>query len=141
MTDLILERNLYRADGIFGQLKSYDGKHLLYTLERAYKQEDGQSEVYLPKVLKGKYECVRGEHKLADLVPFETFEIMKVPGHFDILFHVGNYNEDSEGCILVGKSMGLKIGGKQKMLTYSKQGFKEFMDYMKEKDTFWLTVI
>jgi hypothetical protein len=33
---------------------------------------------------------------------FETFEILGVPGHTGILFHWGNWNKDSDGCLCLG---------------------------------------
>lgn len=32
----------------------------------------------------------------------ESWEIQKVPGRTDILFHAGNDENDSEGCVLLG---------------------------------------
>ena len=36
----------------------------------------------------------------------ETFEVTGVPGRANILFHHGNTEEDTEGCILLGSSFG-----------------------------------
>lgn len=33
----------------------------------------------------------------------KCFKVLNVPGRSDILFHRGNYNKDTKGCILVGK--------------------------------------
>ena len=65
--------------------------------------------------------------------------MMKVKGHYGILFHVGNYNEDSEGCILLGTGFG-NTSSKGKMITASKQAFKQFMEMLKETDLFTLIV-
>jgi hypothetical protein len=36
-----------------------------------------------------------------------TFEITKVPGRSHILFHAGNTEEDTSGCILIGDRFGV----------------------------------
>lgn len=33
----------------------------------------------------------------------KCFKVLDVPGRADILFHRGNYNKDTKGCLLVGK--------------------------------------
>jgi hypothetical protein len=33
----------------------------------------------------------------------KCFKVLEVPGREDILFHKGNFNKDTKGCILVGK--------------------------------------
>jgi hypothetical protein len=37
----------------------------------------------------------------------ETYEIVGVPGHSRILVHWGNVEEDTEGCVLLGLSLGI----------------------------------
>lgn len=94
---ITLTRTSATADGIFGTL-SQDGSQLCVTLEHAYQQPDGS---YAPKIPPGEYTCVFGQHEL-HTGPIETFEVTNVPGHTGVLIHPGNYNNDSEGCILVG---------------------------------------
>lgn len=36
----------------------------------------------------------------------DVFEVTNVPGRTAILFHVGNFSEDTEGCILLGLESG-----------------------------------
>ena len=130
--DLILTRREYRADGIFGEIEDADGGDFLFlTLEHSYD--------LMPKLPAGTYICERGIHRLSDLKPFETFEVMNVEGHSGILFHVGNYNDDSSGCILLGLGRGftLKNG---KMLTNSRVAFDKFMRLQGDVDSFKLIV-
>jgi len=130
--DMFLKRNAAVAEGIFGSLSTAGGTHLFATLEHAYEQPDG---TYAPKLPPGTYACVRGQHQLAHMAqPFTTFEITGVPGHTNILFHVGNYNEDSEGCVLVGAVRS------DNMITHSKMAFEAFMDLQSGVDQFNLTV-
>jgi hypothetical protein len=127
----ILTRVDFRNDGIFSELRDEFKEHLFICLEHSYSG--------IPKLPPGEYICKRGMHKLADLVPFETFEVMEVPGHYGILFHVGNYNEDSSGCILIGSGYGFKLDG-GKMITKSRPAFKAFLESLKEIDEFTLNV-
>lgn len=125
--DLILTRKHFRDDGIFGELTGY-GFHA-YTLEHSYNGK--------PKVLIGKYSCVRGIHKLKYGNSFEAFMLVGVPGHTGILIHKGNYNHDSDGCILIGNGLDLS----QNMITDSKIAFDKFNEIQKDKDSFTLTVV
>lgn len=135
--DLKLKRIDYFSDGIFGELSDSTGHKLAVTLEHAYDSGNGNGS-YSPKLPNGTYTCLRGVHKLHDGVPFETFEITGVPGHTGILFHVGNYNKDSDGCVLVGTNQ--ETVGKVHMIDESRYAFKRFMDSQKGKDKFTLTV-
>lgn len=88
-----------------------------------------------PKLTPGLHKCVRGTHKLEHGDPFETFEITGVPGHSGILFHVGNFNADSNGCVLVG--MAATAAG----LVQSRIAFKALMDSLVGINEFTLEVV
>lgn len=125
--NLTLRRTSYTDHGIFGLIIDANGDLLCYTLEHAYDK--------LPKLPQGIYECVRGEHKLKGmLVPFETFEVTKVPGHTGILVHCGNYDHDSSGCILVGTAI------EKNMITESRKAFAKFLALQQDVSSFILTV-
>lgn len=127
---LKLVRREYREDGIFSQLEDANGKVLAQTLEHAYDLK--------PKLYNGTFTCVRGIHELHNAVPFQTFEITGVSGHTGILFHVGNWNKDSDGCCLVGS--GIAQSSQGQMITGSMTAFVEFMTLMQGLDTFTLIV-
>lgn len=38
-----------------------------------------------------------------------TYEVTKVPGRSHILFHAGNTEEDTQGCLLLGSSFGALV--------------------------------
>lgn len=57
----------------------------------------------------------------------DTFEVV-VPGHTALLFHSGNTEYDTQGCILLGESVGY-LKGVRAVLT-SGTAFCEFMDTM-----------
>ncbi len=130
-----LTRTAFRADGIFGRLYNDHGVPIAFTLEHAYPQADGS---FAPKLSLGEHICIRGTHKLHNLIPFETFEITDLP-HTNILFHAGNFNKDSEGCVLLGHSM-IKQADGSEMLTSSRSAFEEFMQSLIGINSFQLTV-
>lgn len=138
--NLTLKRTAHDHDGIFGELKRDDGSILCYTLEHAYDSKNGDGS-YAPKLPVGTYRCVRGPHRLATMRDsFITFEVLKVPGHTGILFHVGNYNDDSSGCILVGKKVGYDMAKHCVMLEQSRRAFQEFLSLQQNENEFILTV-
>lgn len=137
--NLTLKNTDYLESGVFGELLLEDGTHLCYTLQHAYDSGNGDGS-YEPKVPCGTFTCTRGQHQLAHMShPFETFEVMDVPGHTGILFHVGNFNSDSEGCILLGIYKALNY--KPPAVLQSDFAFRSLMDLQKNNDSFALTVI
>ena len=140
--NLKIKRVWYLADGIISNVFTEDGTHLLTTLEHAYSDGAGEWE---PKVPPGVFECVRGTHALHDGREFETFEVTGVKGHAGILFHHGNWNEDSEGCILTGDALteapDPKNGGAvADLVTNTDAAFARFMAAEAGEATFSLTV-
>lgn len=134
---LKLIRSYFGKDGIFGELRDSNGKLIMYSCERAYNSLG----VYSPKLKAGVYNCVKGPHRLAGMKnSFATFEIKGVKGHTGILFHVGNYNKDSSGCVLLGMGMGVSAT-KEKMLTMSTVAFNAFMGMLSGVDSFELEVM
>ena len=144
MMHLTAQRVLYDEHGIFSEITDDDGKRVMVTCEHAYASglPDYQ---YLPKVMPGEYVCQRGPHRLQSMTEdFETFEVMHVTGHTGILFHWGNWNEDSRGCFLTGQSIAkAEHNGEAdvELVTKSRETFKKFMDRMKGIDEFALTVL
>jgi Family of unknown function (DUF5675) len=135
--DCKLTRNKYGQDGILGVLESDIGTEIAVTLEHAYLQDDGS---FAPKIPAGVYICKRGMHTLEHHPkPFEAFELQDVPGHTNILIHVGNYNRDSEGCILLGAAVAKQPNG-DVMITASSQAFAALM-VLNDVDEFTLTVV
>jgi hypothetical protein len=67
-----------------------------------------------------------------------TFEVV-VEGHTAVLFHAGNTEADSEGCVLLGATTG-KLKGNRAVLN-SGDTFKAFLEYTKNINDFQLTVI
>lgn len=121
--DLVLNRKQFREDGIFGELRNQVGDLIAVTLEHAFPAAGG----YAPVIPQGTYDCVRGEHYLHGMTePFTTFEVSGVDGHAGLLFHWGNFNRDSEGCILLGDSIRAPDQSAW-MVTDSRVAFEKFM--------------
>lgn len=117
-----LIRTDFNENGVFGFLSNDDGSQVFYTLEHAYLKSDGS---FVSKIPNGEYLCVRGIHQLKGMAhPFETFEITGIEGHTNILFHSGNLNSDSEGCVLLGFSKN------EVEILNSRNAFKKFMENM-----------
>jgi hypothetical protein len=127
----------YRADGIFSVLYSGETTFCVI-LEHAF-DHDG---AWLPKLPRGvTYTCRRGMHRLDHYnkgEPFETFEVMNVPGHSGILFHPGNFNHNSDGCLLTGAE--LKTENSEWWITQSGDTFARFMQALAGIDEFELEV-
>ncbi len=130
--DLTIKRIKFQESGIFGEMVDILGNHVCYTLEHAYVQYNGQ---FAPKIPAGTYICKRGMHQLHSMkTPFETFQVMDVPNHANILIHMGNYNKDSDGCILVGKTTS------DTMIGSSVETFKKFLQLQSDLDCFQLII-
>lgn len=78
----------------------WKGKPFAVTLERTF--DDGK-----PIIRDGSFLCQRSYFERGK---YWTFEIM-VPGHTRVLFHRGNFESDSLGCVLVAESFAV-IDGK-----------------------------
>jgi len=59
----------------------------------------------------------------------DTFEIV-VPGHIALLFHSGNTEDDTEGCIILGSDKAYDITEKRCVIK-SRFAFNAFMDKLK----------
>ena len=134
--DMIAQRTEYREDGIFSHIGRADnGLPVMVTLEHAY----WSGTEWQPKIPPGFYTCVRGLHRLASMTEdFETFEITGVQGHTNLLFHAGNFNKDSEGCMLCGQEVAEGAGAE--MVTNSRVTFAKFMGLQEGCTTFQLEV-
>src|ERR1035438_7786436 len=103
--NLTLRRNRQDLYGVFGMLTDEIDNGVCVTLEHAFKNADGTYSALVPA---GTYLCVRGQHRLEGMTnTFETFEVTGIIGHTGVLFHRGNYQSDSSGCLLLGESIGV----------------------------------
>ena len=119
-----------RDDGCFSTLL-WNGRPFAVSVERTF--DNGR-----PILYNGLFTAKRGMHQLSHGAPFETFEILGVTGHTGILFHKGNWETDSEGCVLVGESYAVLSG--RTAVADSKGGFSELMELTQGLDEFTVRV-
>jgi hypothetical protein len=128
---MILQRHTFESIGIYGTLSMEDGSWSCVTLEHAFDDGDGN---FVPALNTGTHTCVLGTHQLDHGGPFQTYMVTDTPGHTGILIHVGNYNSDSDGCVLVGET---RTGD---MITNSQVTWNSFMNLMNNSEQFTLEV-
>ena len=131
----VLTRKDFLETGIFGILLDETGKQVAVTLEHAYDSGLGNG-TYIPKVAAGIYKCIRHQ---PNRLPYETYELQDVP-NFEgkpvtgILIHKGNFDKDSEGCILLGSFR------QDDEILESKVAFDAFMEVTKDEDSLTLII-
>ena len=121
------EDHLY---GTFGAL-IIDSKLFCWTLE----PPDELNQQSISSIPAQQYRCKRCS---SDRYP-DTFQVMNVPGRTKILFHKGNFDEHTEGCILLARKYGVLRGGRAIM--NSGDTFNQFMEIMQGIDEFSLTIV
>ena len=127
---MTLKRVSTNRDGTYGVLID-DTVPFAVTLERSW--ED--NEPFVSCIPAGVYRCERARSPRFG----ETFEVLDVPGRTSILFHKGNVEDDTSGCILVAEQFE-SLGSKTAVLRSAK-GFEELMITLKGVESFDLTVI
>lgn len=134
MLNIALKRVSKTTYGVQGVLL-HDGWAFAVTLERPWlnnrASENGKPGSCIPA---GTYTC---ERYWSDKFG-ETFLVTDVDGRKYILFHKGNIDDDTRGCILVGE-MFEPLNGKP-AIRASKEGFDNLMRILKGVDKFILTI-
>jgi hypothetical protein len=128
---MILYRLTQNDHATFGRLEGNDHTALGVTLELPWKE----NERGISCIPAGTYQCRR---ILSPKRGYELFEVCDVPGRSNIEIHIGNTPHDTEGCILVGTRFG-KIGDGE-AIRESRPAFARFMEYLRGRDTFTLTI-
>jgi hypothetical protein len=142
---LFIDRVITSTEGTFGVLSieiifSKEKKPFAITLEREWlNNQRGVS--CIPA---GNYMCLRcntsPEYNFKDSPRFgDTFVVTDVDGRQYILFHSGNIDDDTHGCILVAEQYG-SLHDSTAILS-SRQGFGELMSLMKGKNEFELQIL
>lgn len=109
----------------------FDGQPRLMTLE----PPDKNNEPSISCIPEGSYHCVRFKSPKFNI---STFKIQDVPGREGIIFHMGNTEVDTKGCVLLGLSIselanGVAVGG-------SKLAFTKFSALLKDINEFTLNI-
>ncbi len=137
MMVLTIDRFLESSHGTFGAIEQFN----YFTCE-----EEGQgNQRNISRIPEGRYICQRTIYIKHG---YETFEVMHVPARSRILFHPGNTEEDSQGCILLGFALGVikrkdeDTGERVRKLavTQSRVAFRDFMRKMDGLETFELII-
>ena len=99
----------------------------LHTLENPWLD----NRVNVSCIRAGEYVCKR-----IDSPKFEdTFAVTNVEGRTHIVFHAGNWESDTRGCVLLGRE-----SNEQDMIMNSRAAFATFMDYLADTDEFVLDI-
>lgn len=104
-----------------------DSQIFCFTLEPDVNE---QGKLYIPM---GVYQCKRFHGTKWP----NTFEIV-VPGHTAVLFHSGNTEADTLGCVLLGSSVG-KLKGNRAVLN-SGETFQNFLTVTASENFFSLNI-
>ena len=129
---LLLKRFDHREWGTYGALIGPKGPFIV-TLERPVTDNFGK----MSYIKAGVYTCKRVKSPRFG----DTYEVTGVAGRSAILFHSGNWVDDSRGCILTGTTFD-PVGGSdgKSGVTGRKLSFDEFMDLLDLVPSFTLTV-
>ena len=135
MKTLIIRRVVTGSDGTFGVMV-FENIPFALSLEREW--ADNRPSV---KGIPGS--CIPADEYICKRVNSprfkNTFEVMDVLNRSYILFHKGNLDDDSRGCILVGEEFG-DINNDPGIRS-SKHGYDEFMDIMSDVNVFRLIIV
>jgi hypothetical protein len=125
-----------KHNATFGVFLRNDGVPFAVTLERPWMfNKPSVGDVPGSCIPAGTYLCKRvNSPKFGD-----TFEVTGVTGRSAILFHKGNINDDTRGCILVGEQFE-PVKGKDGIVASAK-GFEEFKTLTAGLNEFELEIV
>jgi Family of unknown function (DUF5675) len=113
---ITLTRTEFGPNGIFGRLETSLAQYA--TLEHAFLSSGG---VYMPAITPGIYTC---DLYLSPKHQYKVYVFQNVASHSFCELHIGNYNADSDGCVLIG------LARLKTMITQSDIAFNRFMHEM-----------
>ena len=116
--------------GTFGAM-TINGEAFCVTLE-PYSRDNASNVSCIPT---GQYICNRYSSARYP----DTFQISGVEGRSYVLFHAGNTDDDTAGCILLGSEFG-KLG-KDRGILESGDAFKSFKQVFADTLQFKLTIV
>ena len=119
------------TEGTFGAL-TIDGMAFCVTLERMWLN----NEPNISCIPAGMYRCQRVRSPKFGT----TFQVTGVPGRGHILFHAGNEERHTKGCILLGASYA-KLSASDRGIANSGLTFQQFMEAMVGVKEFALQIV
>lgn len=125
-----LKRLSHNSEGTCGVLL-FNQAPVILTLENPW-LENVRNISCIPT---GLYECKKYSSKR---IP-QTFQVTNVRERTSILFHKGNTQDDSRGCILTGTKFGT-LNGKLAVLE-SREAFRKFRKLVCDWDKFLLNIL
>ena len=127
---LILDREKHCSNDTIniGSICDPDDDFALCTLENPWLD----NEPYISCIPKGAYDCIRVNSPRYG----NTFTVPDVEGRTHILFHWGNWEKNTLGCILLGK-----LTNSRDMIMDSRRAFGEFIKHTQDVDGFLLDII
>ena len=126
---LVIKRIAMNEDGTFGVLMEGTVPFAL-TLERPWRN-NMRNVSCIPQ---GIYIC----EKYTSPKYGETFQVMNVQDRNYILFHKGNIDDDTHGCIIIGEQYESLMGKTAVFASY--KGFSEFIEKTKDIQSFKLII-
>lgn len=126
---ITLDRLYQSSDCTLGVLSSNDGL-LCFTLENPWLD----NQVSISCIPEGHYTCKPHNGRKYQ----NTWEVTSVSGRSAILFHSGNVEKDTRGCILPGLTKGV-LNGKRAVLG-SRLAMEKLRDYIGINKTFDLNI-
>lgn len=124
--DLILTRTNISSACTMGRLSIAGTDFSVCTLEPPKQLEKPRA------IPDGTYRIILNESpRLAYITPL----LLDVPDFSDVRMHIGNYPQDTEGCILVGESANVNS------INNSKEAFQSLMGMLKDSQSIILTII
>jgi len=135
MKSLIIRRLVTGGQGTFGAIV-FENIPFALTLEREWLDN-------LPSVGDTPGSCIPAGEYICNRVNSprfgNTFEVTNVENRTHILFHKGNLDDNSRGCILIGEEFGQL--GSSSGIKSSKAGYNEFMAILSNDDEFRLIIV
>ena len=128
MQELKLKREILSNKAVLGTLE-LDGRELCKTLENPWL--DNTKDISC--IPEGTYKCKPHSRRFSD-----TWKITGVSKRSGIVFHTGNTESDTEGCILTGSVIG-SLSGERAVLG-SRRALNKLRDYIGTTSVFDLTI-
>lgn len=126
----IVRIETHPEEGTFGVM-TVNGSASFLTLE-PYSRDNISRVSCIPT---GQYICKRYS---SEGFP-NTFNVTNVAHRNNILFHTGNIDDNTLGCIILGSEFGF-LKGKRAVLE-SRKAFDKFMNMLETEDSFKLTIV